>query len=72
MPFPANPSDGQLYSKSGNFFIFKSGKGWSRIEPEVFFKQDTAPTISDIKGRKAIWQDTVNKILYFWDSLNNN
>lgn len=71
MPFPENPTDGQIYSKSGNLFIFKSGKGWSRIEPEVFFKQDTAPTISDIKGRKAIWQDTVNKIMYFWNSQIN-
>lgn len=68
MPFPANPIDLQVYSTNGNFFIFKTGKGWSRIEPEVFFKQDTEPTINDIKGRNAIWQDTSKSILYFWDS----
>jgi len=71
MPFPANPTDLQVYSTNGNFFIFKTGKGWSRIEPEVFFKQDTQPTLNDIKGRNAIWQDTANSILYFWDSSSN-
>lgn len=71
MPFPANPTDLQVYSTNGNFFIFKTGKGWSRIEGEIFFKQGTEPTANDVKGRKAIWQDTANSILYFWDNSSN-
>lgn len=68
MPFPKNPVDLQVYVAGNNYFVFKSGKGWTRLESDVFFKQSTQPTLQDLKGRNSVWQDTSTNTFSFWNA----
>lgn len=68
MPFPKNPVDLQVYVAGNNYFVFKTGKGWSRLESDVFFKQSTQPTVQDLKGRNSVWQDTSTNTFNFWNA----
>lgn len=68
MPFPKNPVDLQVYVSGNNYFVFKTGKGWTRLESDVFFKQSTQPTLQDLKGRNSVWQDTSTNLFSFWNA----
>ena len=70
MPFPKDPIDLQVYVAGNNYFVFKTTKGWVRLEPDVFFKQPTQPTEQDLKGRNSVWQDTSTNTFNFWNAAN--
>ena len=66
MPFPTNPTDGQMFFLGTKYFIYKSPNGWIEQEPSSYFVQDTKPTANFGLSRTGVWYNPTQGVIYLW------